>query len=125
MQLTGNLKKKVEGAASREEARGHIEAAGMLLTDEELDTVAAGSSGGSDIHDLSRFITRTVRNVIHYDDTACLTLRRTPGGEIIPGVGWQNGDPILVHGQYREDGWYFAYDSRTGKYGYVNPNNVM
>ena len=26
-----------------------------------------------------------------YNFTACLTLRRTPNGEIIPGIGWQNG----------------------------------
>ena len=96
----------------------------VSLSNEELDQVSGGSRTDS-IHDLSRFIQRTVCNVIHYDDTACLTLRRTPNGAIIPNVGWQNGDPILVHGQYKEDGWYFAYHCGSGKYGYVNPNNVM
>ena len=93
------------------------------LNMEEMETVAGGAADSDAIHDLSRFIQRTVCNVIHYDDTACLTLRRTPNGAIIPGVGWQNGEPILVHGQYREDGWFFAY--KNGRYGYVNPNNVM
>lgn len=87
----------------------------------ELDSVSGGS--GSDfIHDLSNFISRTVCNVIHYDDTACLTLRKSPNGRIIPGVGWQNGDPIQIHAQYREDGWFFAW--KDGIFGYVDPNNV-
>ncbi len=44
MELTGDLKKKVEEAASRDEAKKAIEDAGMLLTDEELDRVAGGST---------------------------------------------------------------------------------
>lgn len=44
MELTGDLKKKVEEAASRDEAKKVIEDAGMLLTDEELDRVAGGST---------------------------------------------------------------------------------
>lgn len=94
-----------------------------VLNDQELGEVAGGGSYDS-IHDLKNFLERTVCNVIHYDDTACLTLRRSPNGSIIQGVGWQNGDKILVHGQYKEEGWYFAYDTKTKKYGYVNPNNV-
>ena len=92
------------------------------LSMEEMETVSGGATSNDSLHDLNRFIQRTVCNVIHYDDTACLTLRKTPNGAIISGVGWQNGDPILIHGTYREDGWYFAYIN--GKYGYVNPNNV-
>ena len=92
------------------------------INNENLESVSGGAAGGDTLHDLSRFIQRTVCNVIHYDDTACLTLRRTPNGQIIPGIGWQNGEQILVHGQYKEDGWYFAY--KNGKFGYVNPNNV-
>ena len=92
------------------------------LSMEEMETVAGGAARNDSIHDLSQFIRRTVCNVIHYDDTACLTLRRTPNGAVIPGVGWQNGESILVHGTYKEDGWYFAYIN--DKYGYVNPNNV-
>lgn len=97
----------------------------FFLSNEELDQISGGGSNDDSIHDLSKFIQRTVCNVIHYDSTACLTLRRTPGGAIIPGVGWQNGEQILVHGQYKMDGWYFAYDRRSGKFGYVNSNNVM
>ena len=77
------------------------------INNENLESVNGGAAANDAIHDLSRFIQRTVCNVIHYDDTACLTLRRTPNGEIIPGIGWQNGDPILVHGQYSEDGVYY------------------
>jgi diadenosine tetraphosphatase ApaH/serine/threonine PP2A family protein phosphatase len=92
---------------------------------EELEEAAGGAKKKVDyIHDLNNFVARKVCNVIHYDATACLTLRRTPDGAIIPGVGWQNDEMILVHKEYREGGWYFAYDRKTKKYGYVNPNNV-
>lgn len=93
----------------------------QAMNEEELEQVAGGANK-DDIHDLNNFVTKTVCNVIHYDDTACLTLRRSPNGSIIAGVGWQNGDPIRVHRTYRESGWYFAY--KNGLYGYVNPNNV-
>ena len=43
MELIGRLKKKVDQAASREEARELIEQAGMMLTDEELGKVSGGS----------------------------------------------------------------------------------
>ena len=95
----------------------------QALNDDELEEVAGGTSADT-IHDLSNFVSREVCNVIHYDNTACLTLRKTPNGEIIYGVGWQNGDKILVHKTYKEQGWYFAYDRKTKKFGYVNPNNV-
>ena len=87
-----------------------------------LNNVAGGNDGMDSIHDLSRFIYRTVCNVVHYDDTACLTLRKSPNGEIISGIGWQNGDSILVHGSYSENGWLFAY--ANGIFGYVNGNYV-
>ena len=128
MELTGNLKKKAETAASCDEAKNTNEDAGTLLTEDELDAVSGGI--GSDnhaysrLHDLTYFIQRHVHNVINYGSDACLTLRKEPNGTIIPGAGWNNGDPILVHGQYTENGWYFAYHSRTGQFGYVNPNNI-
>lgn len=98
----------------------------QALNDDELEQVSGGNDGlGSDsIHNLKNFMTKTVCNVIHYDSTSCLTLRRTPNGEIIPGVGWQNGDKILIHKSYYEQRWPFAYDKKTGKYGFVNPNNI-
>lgn len=102
---------------------GKTKEVGRLLSDEELDTVNGGAGGNkSDIFDLSRFTRRIVCNVVMYE---CLTLRRTPSGAIIPGIGWKNGEPIMVHREYTEDGWYFAYDNRTDKYGYVNPNYVL
>ena len=44
MKLTGNLKKQVEKAQTREEAKEAIENAGMLLEDDELDMVAGGQN---------------------------------------------------------------------------------
>ena len=92
------------------------------LSLDEMETVAGGAPSGAGIHDLSRFIQRTVCNVIHFDDSSCLPLCKAPNGDVIPGISWQNGDPILIHGQYTEDGWYYAF--KSGKYGYVNPLNV-
>lgn len=92
------------------------------LSMDEMEKFAGGAGSSDTLHDLSMFIHRTVCNVIHYDDSACLTLRKTPNGTIIPGVGWQNGESILIHCCYTEDGWYFAY--KGGKFGYVNPNNI-
>ncbi len=42
MKLTGDLKKRVEQAASMKEARSLLEQVGIVLTDEEMETVAAG-----------------------------------------------------------------------------------
>ena len=42
MQLTGELKEKVEQATTAEEAKKTIEEAGMILDDAELDQVAGG-----------------------------------------------------------------------------------
>jgi hypothetical protein len=46
MKLTGDLKSKVDNAKNKEEAKGIIEEAGMLLTDEEVEKVAGGGGGG-------------------------------------------------------------------------------
>ena len=42
MKLIGDLKEKVENAKTKEEARDTIKEAGMLLDDEELETVSGG-----------------------------------------------------------------------------------
>jgi hypothetical protein len=44
MELIGNLKKQVESAKNRDEAKKMIENAGLKLTDDELNMVAGGSS---------------------------------------------------------------------------------
>ena len=44
MKLTGNLKKQVEKAETKEEMKSLIENAGMLLNDDELENVAGGKS---------------------------------------------------------------------------------
>ncbi len=48
MQLTGELKEKVEKTETKEEAKQTIEEAGMILDDAELDQVAEG--GGRPHH---------------------------------------------------------------------------
>lgn len=42
MELTGELKKKVEKTETKEEAKRIIEEAGMILDDEELEQVSGG-----------------------------------------------------------------------------------
>ena len=44
MELSKELKEKLEKAENKEEARKMIAEAGMQLTDEEMDQVAGGSS---------------------------------------------------------------------------------
>ena len=48
MQLTGELKEKVEQTESKEEAKKTIEAAGMILDDAELDQISGGVVDGID-----------------------------------------------------------------------------
>lgn len=45
MKLIGDLKKKVDEANTKEEAKELIANAGMELTEEEMDAVSGGSSG--------------------------------------------------------------------------------
>ena len=47
MQLTGELKEKVEKTETKEEAKKTIEDAGMILDDAELDQVSGGMSEGT------------------------------------------------------------------------------
>ena len=54
MQLTGELKEKVEKAETKEEAKKTIEEAGMILDDAELDQVAGGDE----------FMTRREREMV-------------------------------------------------------------
>ena len=93
------------------------------INEMELENAAGGNDSGTDwYHDLNNFVQRRVHGVVHYDSSSCLTLRREPNGSIIYGYGWQNGDTILVHKSFNENGWLFAY--KNGKYGYVNGNYV-
>ena len=50
MKLIGNLKKKVENAKTKEEARDTIKKAGMLLDDDELAQVSGGNNDDSDLY---------------------------------------------------------------------------
>ena len=47
MKLTGNLKKQVEKAGSKDEKKSLIKNAGMLLNDEELEMVSGGAEEGN------------------------------------------------------------------------------
>ena len=94
------------------------------LSPDEMESISGGAGGEDGLHVLSNFVMRTVCNVVKYDPTAALYLRKTPGGAVIPGTGMDNGESVLVHGSYREDGWYFAYHRPSGRFGYINPNNI-
>ena len=45
MELTKELKEKMEKAETKEEAKNAIEDAGMILSDDELDQVSGGNYG--------------------------------------------------------------------------------
>ncbi|XME01145.1 hypothetical protein QYZ88_010520 [Lachnospiraceae bacterium C1.1] len=47
MKLTGNLKKQVEKAETKEKMKSLIKNAGMLLNDEELEMVSGGAEEGN------------------------------------------------------------------------------
>ena len=49
MKLTGNLKKQVESAPTKEEKREAVKQAGMLCSDDELDQVSGGVTRGGDV----------------------------------------------------------------------------
>ncbi len=46
MKLTGDLKKQVETAQTKDEAKDAIKKAGMELTDDELESVTGGVDSG-------------------------------------------------------------------------------
>jgi hypothetical protein len=46
MKLTGELKKQVEKAETKDEKKSLIENAGMLLNDDELEMVSGGAEEG-------------------------------------------------------------------------------
>ena len=48
MQLTGELKEKVEQAETKEEAKKILKESGLELTDTELDQIAGGLYFGGD-----------------------------------------------------------------------------
>ena len=52
MKLTGELKKQVEKAESKQEKKSLIENAGMLLSDDELENVAGGKSNLSKSYEI-------------------------------------------------------------------------
>ena len=52
MKLTGNLKKQVEKAESKQEKKSLIENAGMLLSDDELENVAGGKSNAYNTYEI-------------------------------------------------------------------------
>ncbi len=92
------------------------------LSDAEVEAISGGTD---DIHNLSNFSKRVVHGVVNYGPTSCLTFRREPSSSdsvIIHGIGFQNGDTLMVNMNFTENGYRLAY--YNGKYGYVNANNV-
>ena len=62
------------------------------INEQALEETAGGSKNYDYVHDLSRFIVRHVHGVVHYDSTSCLTMRKTPNGEVRRDPG-----PRLLH----------------------------
>ena len=63
MKLTGNLKKQVEKAESKDEKKSLIENAGMLLNDDELEMVSGGAKGKT-----GKFEAWTIGNIAVFSD---------------------------------------------------------
>ena len=93
------------------------------INGQELENVTGGNDGlvnGS-------WVYGTVHGVIHYDSTACLTLRNAPDGAVMytdagKAMGWQNGDTIAVQPSSRTGNWIRA--NYGGCFGWVNTNYV-
>ena len=65
MKLIGNLKKKVENAQTKEEARDAIKKAGMLLDDDEMEAVSGG--GGFIPNSFADYDSKCICQNISYD----------------------------------------------------------
>ena len=85
---------------------------------EELDTVSGGSRPDW-LHDKNNYIQMTVI----VPENTCLVMQLTPAGKFM-NVKYYNGEPILVHRTYIENGYRLAYNYQAQKYGFVDANHV-
>ena len=86
MKLTGNLKKQVEKAETKDEKKSLIENAGMLLSDDELENVAGGRSD-------------SFKPCVLY----CAGLVARNGNVIEPGCGLEENFPALEPATVKKD----------------------
>ena len=86
MKLTGELKEQVEKAETKDEKKSLIENAGMLLNDDELESVAGGKSGA------------LKPRVLYCADVVGLN-----GYVIQPGCGFEEEYPALEMANVRKD----------------------
>lgn len=99
------------------------------LTDDVMEEVAGGkgtkmgTNPKDKYHYKKNFVKRRVKGVVKYDSTAELTLRSAPGGPVMYGYGWKNGEVILIN-KYTSTwsgNWVFAYSKKNGgAFGYVD-----
>ncbi len=87
MKLTGDLKKKVEAAGSRDEARKYIEDAGMELTDYELEIVSGGGGFGQSGESV-RYRALCKTPVKEYPNNRAGALRTIDAGQVIDRCGY-------------------------------------
>jgi len=105
------------------------------LSEEEMEDISGGagtklSNKASDkYHYRGNFVRRKVWHVKNLGKDSELTIRRSPGGEIFYGYGWQNGETILVN-KYtstwsKDKAWVFAYSTKKGGiFGYVDKRYI-
>ena len=86
MKLTGELKEQVEKAETKDEKKSLIENEGMLLNDDELESVAGGKSGA-------------LKPCVLY----CADVVGLNGYVIQPGRGFKEEYPALQMAHVRKD----------------------
>ncbi len=88
----------------------------------ELEKVTGGNAGArqkDDIHNPANF---DKHYVDHLPEGTCLVMQMQPGGAVIAGHQFYNGEAIWVHNRYWEGGYFLALDA--GTYGYVDAQYV-
>ncbi|MBO7710855.1 MAG: hypothetical protein J6S83_10330 [Lachnospiraceae bacterium] len=88
------------------------------MDEQKLEEVAGGYAMQDYVHDLNLYVYRTVYNL---PAGTCLQMQITPNGAFMKEMYWQ-GEPIFVHKNYWENGYFLAY--RNGVYGYVDAKYV-
>ncbi|MBR2764713.1 MAG: hypothetical protein IKE03_01855 [Blautia sp.] len=78
----------------------------------------ANVSAAPDPHNLSEFVYRTVNTA----GRGCLVFQSGPGGSVIDGHQFWDGDQIFVNLNWREQGYAMAYED--GVFGYVDASYI-
>ena len=89
------------------------------MNNENLENVAGGSAESEYVHDLSKYVYKTVCNL---PTGTCLVMQYSPAGAAMPNTQYWNGDAIFVHKIFYENGYLLAY--RNGIYGFVDAQYV-